>query len=193
MRAVYFTSQAAFHAWLEENHETAAALLVGFFRTDSGKPGITYPEARDEALCFGWIDGIRRKVDATRYTIRFTPRRPRSTWSLVNIERVKALRKLGRMQPAGTRAFAERDPRRSGTYAFEQRMHPELDAAEARLLRANATAWRFFQVQPPSYRRIALWYIVSAKRPETRTNRLQLLIDCSAGRRRIPPLAPRGK
>jgi uncharacterized protein YdeI (YjbR/CyaY-like superfamily) len=161
---------------------------VGFHCKGSGTGGITYPGALDEALCFGWIDGIRKKVDDSRYTIRFTPRRARSNWSLVNIRRVKQLKRLARMQPAGSRAFAARSVKRTGTYSFEQRKDPALDPVSARRLRANPAARTFFESQAPSYQRVATWWVVSARRPETRDRRLQSLIASSAARQRIASL-----
>jgi uncharacterized protein YdeI (YjbR/CyaY-like superfamily) len=194
MEVVHFPSAAAFRAWLAAHHASATELWVGFFRKDTGRGGLTYPEALDEALCFGWIDGIRKKVDAGSYTNRFTPRRARSTWSRVNICRVGQLKRTGRMTPAGSRAFAAREAKRSGIYSFEQeRQSARLNPAEQRQLRANARAWRFFQAQPPGYRRTASWWVVSAKREETRGKRLQILVACCARGQRVPPLAPATK
>jgi len=188
---MFFVSAAEFRAWLSAHHATVAELWVGFHRKDSGRGGITYPEALDEALCFGWIDGVRKKVDATSYTNRFSPRRARSTWSLVNIRRVHQLKRLGRMTSAGLAAFAAREAKRSGVYSFEQqRRAARLDAESVRRLRANRTAWAFFQKQAPSYQRTASWWVISAKRPETRARRLQALIDCCTRGQRVPPLAP---
>ena len=189
----FVRSPAAFRAWLAKHHAKTPELLVGFHKKGSGKPGITWPESVDEALCFGWIDGIRRRLDDDSYTIRFTPRRPRSTWSQVNIRRVAELQRLGRMTAAGLQVFARRTASRSGTYSFEQRKNPSLDPASVRQLRADAAAWAFFNRQPPSYQRTAKWWVVSAKRPATREKRLQILISCSAAGRRIPPLTPSPK
>jgi uncharacterized protein YdeI (YjbR/CyaY-like superfamily) len=190
----YFATPADFRAWLEEHHASASELLVGFHRKGSGHPSITWPESVDEALCFGWIDGIRRSVDAERYSIRFTPRKARSTWSAVNIGRAEALVAEGRMRPAGLRAYEARTEANSGIYAYEQRgaatFTPEAEAE----FRAAPGAWEFFQSQPAWYRRTATWFVVSAKREETRRRRLARLIeDCAAGRRlrEVPQQKPR--
>jgi uncharacterized protein YdeI (YjbR/CyaY-like superfamily) len=181
--AVYFESPAAFRRWLDANHETAPELLVGFYKTHTGRPSLTWPESVDEALCVGWIDGIRRRVDDERYTIRFTPRRRGSIWSLVNIRRVSALTRQGRMRPAGTRAFEARRGDRSGVYSSEQR-DVALAPSDVETFKANKKAWRFWQQQPPGYRRIATFYVTSAKRPETRARRLAALIaDSESGLR----------
>lgn len=185
MKSKFFKSPADFRAWLELHHATATELWVGYYKKDSGKPSITWPESVDEALCFGWIDGIRKSVDDTSYTIRFTPRRPRSTWSAVNIKRVQELTDQGRMRPAGEKAFAARTENRSGIYAYEQRQ-PELAEPFAKMMRQNKAAWEFFQAQPASYRKTVSWWIVSAKREETRLKRLSQLIEDSAQGRTIP-------
>src|SRR5580765_6348878 len=148
--AVYFESPLAFRRWLEKHHESATELLVGFHKSHTGRPTLTWPESVDEALCFGWIDGIRRRVDDERYTIRFTPRRRHSIWSLINVRRVAALTEGGRMRPAGLRAFEARRDHRTGIYSAEQQ-HVELGAAETRRFKTNKAAWRFFQSQPPGY------------------------------------------
>jgi uncharacterized protein YdeI (YjbR/CyaY-like superfamily) len=159
--------------------------LVGFFKTDSGKPSMTWPESVDEALCFGWIDGVRRRLDETRYTIRFSSRKPGSVWSAVNIRKVEALTAQGRMRPAGRAAFEQRRENRSGVYSYEQR--PEgLTAPYAAMLAKNAVARRFFEKQAPSYRRAATWWVISAKREETRAKRARTLIDLSAKGQLIP-------
>jgi uncharacterized protein YdeI (YjbR/CyaY-like superfamily) len=179
--ATYFESPAAFRRWLDANHETASELLVGFYKTHTGRPSLTWPESVDEALCVGWIDGIRRRVDDERYTIRFTPRRRGSIWSLVNIRRVSALTRQGRMRPAGKRAFEARRADRSGVYSSEQR-DVALAPSDVKTFKANTKAWRFWQKQPPGYRRIATFYVTSAKRPETRARRLAALIaDSESG------------
>jgi uncharacterized protein YdeI (YjbR/CyaY-like superfamily) len=159
-------------------------LWVGFHKKATGRPSLTWPESVDEALCFGWIDGLRKSIDADSYMIRFTPRRPGSTWSLVNSRRARALIEEGRMQPAGLAAFKARDPVKSGTYSFEQRSAAALDAeSEARFM-ADRAAWRFFQAQPAGYRRTAIFWVVSARREETRARRLATLIaDSAAGQR----------
>jgi uncharacterized protein YdeI (YjbR/CyaY-like superfamily) len=184
----FFPAASAWRKWLAKNHATADEFWVGFHKKASGKPSITWPESVDEALCFGWIDGVRKSIDADRYKIRFTPRRPGSTWSLVNMKRVEELSALGRMQSAGIDAFAVRKEKRSGIYAYEQRKKAALDPEQERRFRASRRAWDFFQSQPPSYRQTATWWVVSAKREETRERRLAVLIDDSERGRRIGPL-----
>jgi len=180
----YFTSMKKFHRWLDQNHVTVTELWVGFYKKASCKTSITYPEALDEALCFGWIDGIRRRVDGDSYTIRFTPRRSDSTWSKVNIKRMTELIALGRVTPTGLTAFAVRKPEKSGAYSYENR--PQQFSAEyEQKLRARKRAWDFFQSQPPYYRRTACAWVMSAKREETRLHRLATLIEDSANERRI--------
>jgi uncharacterized protein YdeI (YjbR/CyaY-like superfamily) len=188
--AVYFESAAAFRQWLEAHHETADELVVGFYKAHTGRPTLTWPESVDEALCFGWIDGIRRRVDDERYTIRFTPRRRRSIWSRVNIRRVGVLTTEGRMRPAGLRAFTERMQERSGLYSFEQQS-VAWPAAELKRFKANRAAWRFFEAQPPGYRRVATHWVMSARKPETRARRLDTLIEDSAAGLRVGPLRRR--
>ena len=189
----FFATPKEFRGWLDEHHSDERELLVGFYKKGSGKPSITWPEAVDEALCFGWIDGVRRSVDDESYSVRFTPRKPRSTWSAVNIARAKELKRLGRMTPAGLDAFEARTDDQSAIYAYEQRHAATLDPEHERELRANEQAWNFFQSQPPSYRKAAVWWIVSAKKDETRRKRLATLIDDSAAGRRIAPLTPPAK
>jgi uncharacterized protein YdeI (YjbR/CyaY-like superfamily) len=180
----FFRTPAAFRAWLKANHTRAAELLVGFHRKDSGRESITWPESVDEALCFGWIDGVRRSLDESSYTIRFTPRKPKSIWSNVNIAKVEALIRQERMAPAGLAASALRDPARSGIYAFEKEA-AIFDAEAQRAFKKNKTGWAFFQAQPAGYRQLATHYVVSAKRPETRAKRLATLIEHSARRERV--------
>ena len=184
MKPVFFATPREFRAWLRSHHGSETELWVGFHKKDSGRPSITWPESVDEALCVGWIDGIRRRIDDDSYLIRFTPRKTGSTWSAVNIARVAELTAEGRMQPAGLAAFERRRPDRSGTYAYEQREAAELSPDQLAEFRATPGAWEFFETQPPSYRRTAVWWVVSAKRPETRARRLaQLVVDSAAGRR----------
>ncbi len=173
---LFFATPADFRYWLRTNHEIASELWVGFHRKGSGRPSITWPESVAEALCVGWIDGIRKGIDEISYMIRFTPRKRTSTWSEVNIGRVAELTRLGRMRPAGLRAFAERKEAKSGIYAYEQRKAAVLDEAGERQFRANPKAWEFFQAQPAWYRKTAIWRVVSAKRPQTRQKRLDILI-----------------
>ena len=188
MKATFFATPADFRAWLERNHETTPELLVGFYKKGSGRPSITWPESVDEALCFGWIDGVRRTIDDESYSIRFTPRRARSIWSNVNVNRVAELTKLGRMHAAGLRAFEARDPKRSGIYAYEGPRRQEfetLSPAYEKKLKANAKAWAFFEAQAPSYKRVISRYVMSAKKEETQLKRLARLIDDSAKGRRV--------
>jgi uncharacterized protein YdeI (YjbR/CyaY-like superfamily) len=188
MEPTFFATPADFRTWLEANHADHDELIVGFYKKASGRPSITWPEAVDEALCFGWIDGVRRSIDGDSYSNRFTPRRPRSNWSTVNIRRVHELIEEGRMTPAGLAAFERRDEQRSGVYSFERREEAKLDADQERRFRAAPGAWEWFQSRPPGYRRAALHWVVSAKRAETRERRLATLIEDSANGRTIKPL-----
>jgi uncharacterized protein YdeI (YjbR/CyaY-like superfamily) len=181
----FFRTSAEFRAWLHANHEAATELLVGFHKVGSGKPSMTWPESVDEALCYGWIDGVRRSLGETSYTIRFTPRKKRSIWSNVNIAKADALIEQGRMMPAGLAAYALRDPARSGIYAFEKET-ASLDPESARQFKANKAAWSFFQAQPAGYRQVVLHYVTSAKKPETRARRLAAVIEHSSCGERIP-------
>jgi uncharacterized protein YdeI (YjbR/CyaY-like superfamily) len=190
---IFFETPAAFRAWLEEHHGASTELWVGFHRRRSGRPSITWPQAVDQALCYGWIDGVRRTVDEERYAIRFTPRTPRSTWSAVNVKRAHELIDLGLMRPAGRKAFAERAEARTGVYSYEQRHAAALDEAQERQFRADPAAWAFFQAQPAWYRRTATWWVVSAKREETRQRRLASLIEDSAHGRTIGPLTRKAR
>ena len=184
----FFATPAAFRAWLERHHARAKVLWVGFHKRDAGVPSITWPESVDEALCFGWIDGVRYRVDADRYMIRFTPRRADSVWSSVNIRRMKVLFRAGRVTAAGEAAWEARDAKRTGVYSFEQRKEVAFDPVLQRRFQANATAWGFFSDQAPWYRRTATFWVMSAKKPETREKRLATLIADSAARRRIKGL-----
>lgn len=190
MEPIFFATPADLNAWFDTHGETEKELWVGFRRKGTGRPSITWPEAVDEALCVGWIDGVRRSVDAESYMIRFTPRQSRSTWSAVNIRRAGELIAEGRMRPRGLAAFERRTDDRSAIYSYEQRTTAELSPAEQASLNANDDARRFWEAQPPSYRRAAAWWIVSAKRLETRARRLAILIQDSAANRRVPPLRP---
>jgi uncharacterized protein YdeI (YjbR/CyaY-like superfamily) len=183
MQPTYFRSSAEFHRWLEKNHGAAGELWVGFHKKSSGHPSITYSEALDEALCFGWIDGVRKSVDEGRYMIRFTPRKPKSKWSAVNIKRAGELKALGRMEPAGLAAFEGREQAKAG-YSYEERPR-ELDSVCEERFRAHPKAWEFFQAQPPGYRRTVSFWVMSAKKEETRLRRLGQLIDGSAWGERL--------
>jgi len=180
----FFKTPSAFRKWLEAHHASAKELWVGFYKKGSGKPSIDWPESVDEALCFGWIDGIRKSIDADSYMIRFTPRKPTSVWSAVNIKNVENLIKEKRMHPAGLKAFAARKENRSGIYSYEQR-GPELVEPYLGMLKRNKAAWKFFQAQPPSYRKVMNWWVVSAKQEATRVKRLDKLIEESAQGRRM--------
>ena len=181
----FFATPAEFRAWLKEHHATEPELSVGFHKKGSGKASITWPEAVDEALCFGWIDGVRHRIDDDSYRIRFTPRKPKSTWSAVNLERVAALTKLGRMRAAGLRAFANRIEAKTAIYAYEQRENAALDREDEAQFQANPGAWKFFEAQPAWYRKQMAWWVVSAKREETRVKRLASLIETSERGRRL--------
>jgi uncharacterized protein YdeI (YjbR/CyaY-like superfamily) len=185
----YFRSPAEFRAWLERHHATADVLWVGFYKVGSGKLSMTWPESVDEALCFGWIDGVRKSVDELRYVIRFSPRKPGSVWSSVNIKRARELIDRALMRPAGLKAFETRKENKSGIYSYEQR-RAELEEPYSRLLAKNEAAWRFFQSQPPYYRKVVSWWIVSAKKEETRLKRLEKLIAHSVRGERIPEFKP---
>ena len=181
----FFATAAAFRRWLQTNAASATELLVGFHKVDSGKPSLTWPESVDEALCFGWIDGVRKRIDDTAYTIRFTPRKATSNWSAINIAKFKRLQADGRMTPAGELAFAHRTDAKSAIYSYEQAQVSQLSAAETRGFRRNKAAWAFFEAAPPGYRQQMLHRITSAKRAETRAARLAKLIDASAEGRRL--------
>jgi uncharacterized protein YdeI (YjbR/CyaY-like superfamily) len=184
LKLEFFQTSADFRRWLEENHATATELWIGFYKKDSGKPSITWPESVDQALCFGWIDGIRKRVDEISYRMRFTPRRRGSVWSAINIKRAEELVRQKQMRPAGLKAFAARVENKSGIYSYEQRS-PELNQPYAKLLRKNKAAWNFFERQPPSYRKMMGWWIVSARKEETRMARLAKLINESAKGKRL--------
>ena len=192
MKATFFKSPAEFRQWLEQHHVTARELWVGYYKKDSGRPSMAWQESVDQALCFGWIDGIRKSIDDTRYTIRFTPRKQRSIWSAINIKRAQELAAQGLMRPAGLAAFQARQENKSGIYSYEQRS-AQLPAPYAKRLRQNKAAWDFFQAQSASYRKAVSWWVVSAKKEETRLKRLERLIADSARGRKIPPLTPNKK
>jgi uncharacterized protein YdeI (YjbR/CyaY-like superfamily) len=183
MKPTFFATPADFREWLEKNHDRATELLVGFYKKSSGHPSITWPESVDQALCFGWIDGIRKGIDDVSYTIRFTPRKASSNWSAINIRRVAALTELGLMMAAGLRAFERRREDRSAIYSYENRPR-DLGPYEKKF-RAKKKAWTYFSSQPPSYQRVAIYWVTSAKREETRERRLATLIDDSAHGKRL--------
>ncbi|MBI5670957.1 MAG: YdeI/OmpD-associated family protein [Chloroflexi bacterium] len=190
MDMVFFASAAELRAWFEQNHETAKELYVGFYKKGSGKPSVTWPEAVDEALCFGWIDGVRKGIDDVSYVIRFTPRKPGSVWSATNIANVEKLLERGLMQPAGLKAFNERKQDKSAVYSYEQG-DVQFDEAEEQQFRANPAAWAFFQAQAGSYRKACIWWVISAKQPATRQKRLATLIEMSEAGRTVPQFTRR--
>ena len=184
MEPTFFETQAAFRKWLEKHHTNEAELLVGFWKVDSGKPSMTWPQSVDQALCFGWIDGVRKGRDADSYTIRFTPRKPTSIWSTININKVAALKQAGLMRPAGLAAFEHRSEKKSSIYSYEKEA-TELDAAYLKKFRANKAAWAFFEQQPPGYRKQMVHRVMDAKTAATQVSRLQKLIDASSEKRRL--------
>ncbi len=191
MEPTTFERPQDFRAWLEKHHDSEPELWVGYYKKGSGKASVTWPESVDEALCFGWIDGIRKGIDAERYMIRFTPRRARSIWSAVNIGRVAALTEEGRMRPAGLKAFEARREGRSGIYSYEQRDQAKLDPTFEKRFRAKKKVWASFEAMPKSYRQAAIRWVMTAKKEETRERRLATLITESASGRRVGPLTRR--
>jgi len=185
---IFFAKPSEFHEWLEKNHDQASEIWVGFHKKSSGKPSITMQESVDEALCFGWIDSVRKSVNDTSYTNRFTKRKARSIWSAINIRRARELISLGRMQPAGVKAFEQHTDERSAIYSYEQRHSSRLSGAFERQFRANKKAWKFFRAQALWYQRVATFWVMSAKREDTKLNRLAKLIKDSENERTIPPL-----
>ena len=188
MKPTFFPTPAAFRRWLRTHHRSRAELWVGFHKKSSGRRSITWPESVNEALCFGWIDGIRKKLDDNSYVIRFSSRRRGSNWSAVNTRQARALIRAGRMTSRGLEAFKARDPRRSKQASYERGTDPTLDRTLQARFEANRAAWRFFLSQPPGYRRMAIWFVMSAKLVATRARRLQTLIDDSAAGLRLTPL-----
>ena len=187
---LFFATSNEFRSWLEKHHATATELLVGFHKKGTGRASMTWTESVREALCFGWIDGIRRSLGEEAYTIRFTPRKPRSNWSSLNVRHVEELIREGRMAPAGLAAYEARTPERTGVYAFEQRHAARLEPQQEERFRADSKAWEFFEAQPVSYRQTAIYWVVSAKRRETRARRLEALMADSAAGRRLAQLTP---
>jgi uncharacterized protein YdeI (YjbR/CyaY-like superfamily) len=184
---IFFPTRSDFRAWLAEHHETERELIVGFYRKGSGKPSITWPESVEEALCFGWIDGVRRTIDDERYTIRFTPRKTTSIWSKINLAKMERLIAEEKVAPAGRRIYEARDRAKTNRYSFE-RAEARFSSDQEKLFRRNAKAWKFWEAQVPSYRKPATWWVISAKQQATREKRLRTLIDCSAQGLKIPPL-----
>lgn len=189
MEPIFFKTPRDLHEWFLAHHTDASELPIGFFKKGAPQQGITYAQALDEALCFGWIDAVRKSIDATRWMIRFTPRKPKSIWSAVNLKRAAELEQAGLMQPAGLAAFHGRDPARAQMYSFENKER-KLDAASEKKFRANQKAWAWFSAQAPSYQHAASWWVISAKQAATRTNRLETLIADSETGVRVKPLRP---
>jgi uncharacterized protein YdeI (YjbR/CyaY-like superfamily) len=183
---LFFENAREFRQWLEANAETSPDLIVAYRKIATGHASLSYSESVDEALCFGWIDGIRRRIDNQTYAIRFTPRRPSSIWSAVNIAKVKRLRSEQRMTHAGEKAFALRSEKKSAVYAHEQALPPELSLAQLKIFRRNQRAWQYFETTPPGYQKLALHWVTSAKKEETSASRLSKLIEaCGIGERRF--------
>ena len=192
MKPKFFPTPGDFRQWLTENHESEQELWVGYYKKATGKPSLTWPESVEQALCYGWIDGLRKSIDEEAYKIRFTPRRPNSIWSAINLKMVERLKKEGLMQPAGLAAYKRRSEKRSEVYSFEQgnvKLAPEYEQQ----LKANPDAWEFFQSLPPSVKKPSVWWVMSAKQESTRQRRLGILIECSATGQRIPQLRRPGK
>jgi uncharacterized protein YdeI (YjbR/CyaY-like superfamily) len=181
----FFSTAAKFGAWLEKRSATEPELIVGFYKRATDLPSLTWPESVDEALCHGWIDGVRTRIDDQSYKIRFTPRKPTSTWSAINIKRVLVLESQGRMKEAGLKAYSHRREAKSKIYAYEQAENATLERTEEARFRRNKKAWKFFEAQPPRYRHLVIWRIISAKRAETREGRLAKLIEASQNGQRL--------
>src|SRR5467141_4990961 len=188
LKPTFFQTPADFRTWLEAHHDKLREQLVGFHQKSSGKPSITWPESVQVALCIGWIDGVRKSIDETSYTIRFTPRKPTSTWSSINISLVRDLTKKGLIHPAGLKAFAARSAKKSGIYAYEQRKSAQFTREQAKQFRANKAAWEFFRSQAPWHQRVTTYWVISARKEETKLKRLSVLIDHSQNRRTLPQL-----
>lgn len=192
MEPIFFANTSELRKWFEKNHDKEKELLVGYYKTHTGKPSITWSQSVDQALCFGWIDGIRKSLGETGYTIRFTPRKPGSIWSDINIKKVEEFTQKGLMRPAGIEAFNKRDEKKSRVYSFEQK-NIQLDKNFEKQFKQNKKAWNFFQSQPPSYRKPAMWWVMSAKQDETKQRRLATLIKDSEEGQRIKQMRPIGK
>lgn len=193
MKPTFFPTPDDWRAWLDKHHAQHSELLVGFYKRDSGQPSITWPQSVDQALCFGWIDGVRKRLDEERYTIRFTPRKKTSIWSSINLKRFAELQALGLVRPAGLAAFEARSDKRSQIYAYEQRDQAALSPEFDKRLRANKKAWAFFQAQAPYYQRNSVYWVMTAKKEETRLKRLTTLLQDSAEGRTLRHLTPRHK
>ena len=187
----FFPTPADLRTWFEAHHATAKELQLGYYKKGTGKPSVTWPESVDEALCFGWIDGVRHSIDEERYTIRFTPRRPNSIWSAVNLKRVPELKKEGRMHPTGLKVYEERNPEKAEIYSYE-RDRVSFEKTHEDQLKAKPKAWEFYQSLAPSAKKSTIWWVMSAKREETRMKRMNVLIECCEEGLKIPMLR-RGK
>ena len=188
---LYFAAPEDLREWFEKNHTSEKVLLLGYYKTGSGKPSVTWPQSVDEALCFGWIDGVRKRIDDHRYFIRFTPRQPKSYWSRVNLKRFGELLAAGRVSPAGLAAYEARAGEANSLYSFEQQQPVVLPDEHERRFREREEAWAWLEKAAPSYRKAAIWWVISAKQQATKERRLQQLIDCSAQGTRVPPFTPR--
>ncbi|MFI7597493.1 YdeI family protein [Actinoplanes sp. NPDC049681] len=191
MEPVFFASEAELRAWFEKHHADATELFVGYYKKHTGRPTVKHTEAIAQALCFGWIDSIGRRIDEDRYQVRFTPRRKGSVWSSVNIAKVAELTEAGLMHPAGLHAFETRKPEKVAAYSYEQPADAVLDEQQEARFRREEAAWRWFSAQPASYRRAAVHWVVSAKRADTRERRFGQLVSDSAAGRTVPPLTRR--
>jgi uncharacterized protein YdeI (YjbR/CyaY-like superfamily) len=187
MDVKFFATPDEFRQWLEKNHKDFSEQWVGFYKVKSGLPSITWSQSVDEALCYGWIDGLRKSIDEKSYKIRFTPRKPKSIWSAVNIQKIAELTKLGKMKPAGMEAFKKLEAKKSKVYSFEQE-NISLDIAFEKEIKANKKAWAYFQALPPSAKKPSIHWVMSAKREDTQLRRLETLIQCSEEGLRIPLL-----
>jgi len=187
MNPKFFSKSIHFRNWLEKNHSKKTELLVGFYKKDSGKQSITWPESVDEALCFGWIDGIRKSLNDKSYTIRFTPRKEKSHWSAVNLKRFAELKKSGLVQPSGLQAYKRMEPKNSKQASFEQEKIT-LDKKFETKIKTNKKAWAYFKKLAPSYKKASIWWVISAKKEETQWRRLNVLINCSEAEEKIPQL-----
>jgi len=187
-KPTFFPTPSDLRAWFGAYHDKFQELFVGFHKKSSGKPSITWPESVQVALCFGWIDGVRKCIDETSYMIRFTPRKPTSTWSSINIKFVQELARKGLMHPTGLKAFAARDEKRSAVYSYEQRKSAQLSREQAKQFRADKAAWEFFRSQPPWYQRVCTYWVITAKSEETKLKRLSTLIEHSQNRRTLRQL-----
>lgn len=191
-QVLFFETPEDFRHWLMANHDKVSEQWVGYYKKSTGRPSIDWPQSVDQALCFGWIDGVRRSIDEVSYKVRFTPRKPKSHWSRVNIDKVTALKKAGLMTKAGLDAFARMDPKNSEQASFEQK-HVELTGDLKAVFRKNKTAWKNYEAMTPGYRKQSAWYVISAKQQATRLRRLDILIRHSELNDKIPPLRPGGK